>query len=54
MTAMGAPYRGNPWRVAGGRQPVMHRGANPTPFERGISASLMAGNEQQNPFARSN
>lgn len=54
MTAMRAPYRGNPRRVSRYGQPVMDSCAYAAAFKRRIPSPLMAGNEQQNPFPRGN
>lgn len=51
MATVGAPDCGNPRRMAGSRQPVVHRGANPAAFQRRFALALMPSDQQQNPVS---
>jgi hypothetical protein len=54
MATVGAPDCGNPRRMTGSRQPVVHRGANPTAFQRQFALALMPRDQQQNPVTGGN
>ena len=54
MATVGAPHCGNPRRMAGSRQPVVHRGANPAAFQRRFPLALMPRDKQQYPVSGGN